>query len=191
MMASVALVHIQGGLEQVRDNSGLQEANLSSFDEKKTEEKQGLTTISGLCEQFAHLWTILPREEGDSYHQQFIETCQSFYGHTNFFVRNAFLKALNQAIKDEKAGNKNVLSKECLTLADFVLEHTAKQGEKYDVNLEQLSEACLQVSSSVDLSAALVDKLSKNSETLLAMLQEKGSESLRKNIDLIRANFAM
>lgn len=133
----------------------------------------------------------LPRAAGESFHSQFADTCRGFYSFTNFFIRNAFLKTLNQVIKAEKAVNKTVLAPETLGLADFVLEHTAKQGEKYDVNLELLSEVALQLSSNVEIPAALADKLSKNSAALIELLKEKGTESLQKNIDLISVNFAL
>jgi len=96
------------------------------------------------------------------------------------------LTAIVRIIKDERAQRKNALSSDAFALADFVLEATAKQGEKYDANLELLSEACLQISQ-VDIPGTLADRISKNSETLVEILQERGADSLRKNVDLIRA----
>jgi len=185
-VASVILVHVLVGLENISANINLHETNVNSFDEAKDEEKQNLLTVSLLMEQFPLLWLVLPREEGDSYHSQFVEICKKFYSFTNFYVRKAMLTAIVRIIKDERAQKKNVLSSETFALADFVLEATAKQGEKYDTNLELLSEACLQISQ-VDIPGTLADRISKNSETLVQILQDRGADSLRKNVDLIRA----
>ena len=101
-------------------------------------------------------------------------------------MRNAILKAVIALIK--RLGK--TINAVSIDLADHILSQTAKCGEKYDINLELLSELCLQISS-LDLPIANSESISKSTVTLIDILKEKGGDSLIKNIDLIRKNLAL
>jgi len=74
-------------------------------------------------------------------------------------------------------------------VGNYILAHTAKCGEKYDINLALLSELCVTISGA-DIPIAYSEEMCKNSQVLVQILQDKGGDELRKNIDLIRSNFS-
>lgn len=118
-------------------------------------------------------------------------------------VRNAILKTLisifssiSRAQKHQataSASNAKApqnLPNNLVSVANRVLKQTAECGEKYDMNLELLSELCLILSQS-EVSANHSDELCKHSRVLIDILKAKGGDVLLKNIDVIRANLAL
>jgi len=96
--------------------------------------------------------------------------------------------------KQRSAAAKNMpaenLPDDLVSAGIYTLNQTAQCGEKYDINLELLSELCLLLSQS-EVAASHSDELCKNSLALIDILKEKGCDALLKNIDVIKANLAL
>lgn len=76
-----------------------------------------------------------------------------------------------------------------IELCSFILSQTVQCGEKYDTNLEQLSELCLGLSQ-CNLQASLEDPIRQNALKICQMFIDKGGDQLVQNVDVIRRNFA-
>jgi hypothetical protein len=119
-------------------------------------------------------------------HDAFLDVCKEKYSTTNFLVRNSILKMIVQVIKSKEYAGK--YPDQVFDLGNYIFSHTAKCGEKYDINLALLSELCVTISSA-DIPIAYSEEMCKNSQVLVQMLQAKGGDELLMNIDLIRSNF--
>ena len=120
-------------------------------------------------------------------HDAYLDACKEKYSTTNFLVRNSILKMLVEVIKGKEYAGK--YPDQVFEVADYILAHTAKCGEKYDINLALLSELCVTISGA-DIPIAYSEEMSKNAQVLVQILQDKGGDELRKNVDLIRSNFS-
>lgn len=135
---------------------------------------------------FTAITTLWPHLQNQS---AVFKVCRERYSTTNFLVRNSILKMMVAVAKavGKKDQDRPVFSGELAGLIDFILAHTARCGEKYDINLILLSDLCVW-SSSADIPVAFSDSIEKNSLNLITILKEKGGDDLLKNVDLIRAN---
>ena len=120
-------------------------------------------------------------------HDAFLDMCMPKYSSTNFLVRNSILKMMVQVIQSKEYSGK--YPNQIFEVANYILAHTAKCGEKYDINLVLLSELCVTISGT-DIPIAYNEDMCKNSQVLVQILQDKGGDELLKNIDLIRSNFS-
>ena len=99
------------------------------------------------------------------------------------------LKSIVKILKGKKEP-KVKYPESVIKVVEYILSHVQKCGEKYDINLELLSDMCLLISQS-ELPAQKLESISNYSQTLVEMLKEKGGEHLIKNIDVIRGNLGM
>ena len=123
-------------MDLVTENQNLSDGQgLTTFEEKKDEEKQTLQTIVICSQTFSLIWQKLK----DEYKQKFYQLCIKKYSNTNFLVRNSILKSLCEILK--KGGSDH------FELVAHILTQVENCGEKYDINLEMLSAMCVLVSS--------------------------------------------
>jgi uncharacterized protein YwgA len=97
-------------------------------------------------------------------------------------VRNSILKTLVSILK--KGGNDH------FELVNHILGQVEACGEKYDINLQELSTICVLVSNK-EIPIAYIESVNKSTLVLIELLREKGTDSLVKDIDVIRANLAL
>ena len=119
--------------------------------------------------------------------------CEKYYANTHYLVRNSILKAICEILKQQKRSpgeGKTEYPASLQRVTSYLLRHTAHCGEKYDINLELLSEICVLISQS-EISMNYSEEICQNSTILIEILKEKGGDALVKNIDVIRGNLAL
>jgi len=119
--------------------------------------------------------------------------CEKYYANTHYLVRNSILKAICEILKQQKRSQsegKTEYSASLQSLTSYLLRQAAQCGEKYDMNLELLSEVCVMISQS-EISINYSEEICQSSTILIEMLKEKGGDALVKNIDVIRGNLAL
>jgi hypothetical protein len=83
-------------MDVVTENQNLSDGNgLTTFEEKKDEEKQTLQTIVTCSLTFSIIWPKISAES----RQSFFSLCMKKYSSTNFLVRNSILTCLLSIIK--------------------------------------------------------------------------------------------
>ena len=83
-------------MDSVSKNQSLMDTDgMTTFEEKKDDEKQILQTIVHSCMSFSLLWTVLTPEQKTN----FKKLCEQKYSTTNFLVRNSILKSVLDIIK--------------------------------------------------------------------------------------------
>ena len=159
-------------MQHISETSSLFDSDkFQSFDEKKEGDKQVLEAVK-LATKFVSLVYNGTQDCFDA----FVE----YFSKTNFLVRNYILTALIPILKAYQTAA-------VIDVCRYIIGQTVKCGEKYDMNLEQLSELCLLLSS-CDLAASIEEEVHSNILKIVEMLKEKGGDTLIKNIDVIKKN---
>ena len=111
---------------------------------------------------------------------------------TNWLVRQSILVCFKGLLEQRKGGSRGQLA---IEFGASLVSKAAEYGEKYDQNLVYLSAICVLVGEQNEsaiksgegmMSAERHQSYKEAAGKLIALLQDKGTEVLIQNVDLIR-----
>ena len=127
--------HLRSALEQIKSqSSGETHGLFQSFDERKEEERNNLTTIMNIGQVIPYLIRLHSEEKSEKL-ALLTEVAIARFSNTNWIVRNSFMTSFKELLT-QKTGYE---------FAHFCLIHAGKCGEKYDANLQLLSDIAVLV----------------------------------------------